>query len=850
MSGSKFNNKSLKVILPVLLVLMAALGLCLYKLTKDNRVDVASVSEATTPPASASIESQMPADGVFHIGVVTASAKQGLDIAHGISEILRKYGSVEDGGIIRHVNYPDNFIAAFEETVAIIEHLADDPLLKVIYIIEGVPGTADAFKKIRSKRPDILLLVSESHEDSALIAEAADLVVNADFIARGYLLPYVAKKLGVKTFVHVSFPRHMIDESLNRRRAIMELASKDLGMDFVYKNAPDPTGEEGLEAAQNFILENVPKWLDEYGLDTAFFATNNAHTAPLIKQLIEHGGFFIEADVPSPIFGYSEVLNLSFDDLKVPDWQSIVKRVEAALVERGAGGRLGTWTASLSFANLMAMVEFGRLVTLGQVKKTDTDKLLELFKNSSNGVNWKGSIFMDQNQNEIPNMLLIYQDTYIFGLGYEETTSVNVPIKYRTATFGEVDTKAPFSFHIAIATGAMDQGAEDVIAAQEMIRRYGNADNGGLIHHVIYPTDYLEDPEAMAELVEGLAGDPLVKVIVVNQAIPGTAEGFRRVKEKRSDVFCLSGEPHEPPQVITDTADLVVAADFVSRGYLIPYAAKKLGAKNLVHVSFPRHLSYDTIKLRAKIMEEASKELGLNFFHETVPDPASEVGVDKAREYVRVAVPDWLKKYGTETAFFATNDAQTEPLISQLAKEGGYFVEADIPSPLLGFPGAFNLDLEPFLGQWGLILSLVEEAVVEQGGGNRMGTWAYPLGFTQTAGLVEFGKLLTEGKAKPTDVNVILECLGVFTPGARWSGSFLNDPVTGKPMRNYFLIYQDTYIFGQGYIETTKVEIPDKYFSMKPDRAEKKPRPVTMRKSRFCAIAQPFLKSFVRLWAQ
>ncbi|MDR1656624.1 MAG: hypothetical protein LBT47_03570, partial [Deltaproteobacteria bacterium] len=38
--------------------------------------------------------------------------------------------------------------------------------------------------------------------------------------------------------------------------------------------------------------------------------------------------------------------------------------------------------------------------------------------------------------------------------------------------------------------------------------------------------------------------------------------------------------------------------------------------------------------------------------------------------------------------------------------------------------------------------------------------------------------------------------------------------------------------------------------SMKPDRAEKKPRPVTMRKSRFCAIAQPFLKSFVRLWAQ
>jgi hypothetical protein len=38
------------------------------------------------------------------------------------------------------------------------------------------------------------------------------------------------------------------------------------------------------------------------------------------------------------------------------------------------------------------------------------------------------------------------------------------------------------------------------------------------------------------------------------------------------------------------------------------------------------------------------------------------------------------------------------------------------------------------------------------------------------------------------------------------------DDVTSKPVRNYFLIYQDTYIFGRGYMDATSVEIPEKYF--------------------------------------
>ena len=123
------------------------------------------------------------------------------------------------------------------------------------------------------------------------------MAVNADFVSRGYLIVDTAKKLGCKTFVHISFPRHMSYETLGRRRAIMEAACKDLGIQFVFETAPDPTSDVGVAGAQQFILEKTPAWVAKYGKDTAFFCTNDAHTEPLLKQLAKHGGYFIEADL-------------------------------------------------------------------------------------------------------------------------------------------------------------------------------------------------------------------------------------------------------------------------------------------------------------------------------------------------------------------------------------------------------------------------------------------------------------------------------------------------------------------------------------------------------------------------
>jgi hypothetical protein len=213
-------------------------------------------------------------------------------------------------------------------------------------------------------------------------------------------------------------------------------------------------------------------------------------------------------------------------------------------------------------------------------------------------------------------------------------------------------------------------------------------------------------------------------------------------------------------------------------------------------------------------MERACADLGLNFADEEAPDPTGEAGVDGARQFILENFPSWVEKYGRETAFFCTNDAHTEPILAMVAANGCFFVEADVPSPFMGYPGAFGVEIQGGEGDWQGFLNKIESAVVEAGGSGRMGTWVYSLGFIQTAGMAEFGRLIAEGRVKVADTKTLLECFGKFSPGAKWNGAYFMDAVTAKPVRNYFLIYQDTYVFGKGYMGISEVEIPEKYLSI------------------------------------
>jgi hypothetical protein len=374
--------------------------------------------------------------------------------------------------------------------------------------------------------------------------------------------------------------------------------------------------------------------------------------------------------------------------------------------------------------------------------------------------------------------------------------------------------QAAAKYHVGIVTGTVSQSEDDLRGAEAMIKEYGDVKNGGMIQHLTYPNNFMAEQETTISQIVSLANDPLMKAIVMNQAIPGTAEGFRRVREMRPDILLLGGVPQEDPLVVAKTADLIMRNDFVSAGYRVIWAAKKLGAKTFVHISFPRHMSVETLTRRRMIFEQACNDLGLKFVFETAPDPTSDVGVVGAQQFMLENVPKWVKKYGKNTCFYATNDAHTEPLIRQVVEFGGIFVEASLPSPLLGYPGALGIDLKAEKGNFPAIMKKVEQAVVAKGGKGRLGTWSYSFGYSATVGLTQHAMNVVDGKSKMTNMKDIFKAFAKYTPGAKWGGSYYVDASTGVKLNNFVLLLQDTYIFGKGYIHSADIDVPEKYLKI------------------------------------
>ncbi|MBP1585727.1 MAG: DUF3798 domain-containing protein [Lachnospiraceae bacterium] len=368
------------------------------------------------------------------------------------------------------------------------------------------------------------------------------------------------------------------------------------------------------------------------------------------------------------------------------------------------------------------------------------------------------------------------------------------------------------TFHIGIVTGSFSQSEDDRRGAEAFQEKYGD-----MVTLAIYPDNFTDELDTTIQIIVSMADDPLMKAIIVNQAVDGTTEAFRQIHEKRPDILCIAGEAYEDFADIGETADLVVNYDFISRGYLMVRTAHELGCDTFVHISFPRHLSYESVSRQVDIMKAACEEFGMKFAMEEAPDPTTEVGVPGAQSFILEHAPEWVEKYGQNSAYFCTNDAHTDPLIRTLMECGGYFIEADLPSPLMGYPGALDLDITGASGDFDEITAEVEKAVVEAGGAGRFGTWTYSYGYTVSAGLAEHARRVILGESTLGSIEDLADAYGVFSPGADWNGSGYSEPGSGTRYDNIFLIYQDTYIFGDPgyYMGTTDIEVPEEYFSIK-----------------------------------
>lgn len=306
------------------------------------------------------------------IGVMTGTVAQNEEEFRAAEKMAKKYGK----DVIPMKTYPDNFMKEQETTIANMLAFAADPDVKAIIMCQAVPGAAAAFEKVKEKRQDMLLIAATAAEDPDMIAKKADIVLQPDELAMGYTIPQQAKKMGAKTFVHYSFPRHMSYPLLAQRREIMKTECEKLGMKFVDATAPDPLGDAGVPGAQQFILEDVPRKVKEFGKETNFFSTNCAMQEPLIKAVLETGAIDAQQCCPSPFHGYPGALGIKIPPEKAGDVPYLVEQIKAKVAEKNGTGHFATWPIPMNMLFVEAGVEYAKDWAEGKIKnKVDKDAL-------------------------------------------------------------------------------------------------------------------------------------------------------------------------------------------------------------------------------------------------------------------------------------------------------------------------------------------------------------------------------------------------------------------------------------------------------------------------------------------
>ncbi len=668
-----------------------------------------------------------PVSGDYKIGIVTGTVSQGEEEYQEAMNQIAKYGDM-----IVHATYPDNFSTETETTISQVVQVASDPEVKAIVFIQAVPGAAAAIDKVHETRPDMLFIAGVPAEDPAVISDKADIVMQVDEISMGRTIPEKAHAMGATTFIHYSFPRHLSYATIARRLEIMKETCEELGIELVEVNAPDPTGDAGVSGAQQFIIEDVPRQIEKYGVNTAFFSTNCSMQEPLIRTIWELGAIYPQQCCPSPYHGYPAGLNIDVSGHE-GDVDYMLEQIEAKLKEKGQEGRMSTWGVPINMLMIDAGVRYAIKFAEGKVTNPGDVEAFKATLNEAAAARGVGDVEVSAYYDDagtIDNFLQLLCPFHDFSAGTP------------------VDKPAAEPYKIGIVTGTVSQGEEEYQEAMNQIAKYGD-----MIVHATYPDNFSTETETTISQVVQVASDPEVKAIVFIQAVPGAAAAIDKVHETRPDMLFIAGVPAEDPAVISDKADIVMQVDEISMGRTIPEKAHAMGATTFIHYSFPRHLSYATIARRLEIMKETCEELGIELVEVNAPDPTGDAGVSGAQQFIIEDVPRQIEKYGVNTAFFSTNCSMQEPLIRTIWELGAIYPQQCCPSPYHGYPAGLNIDVSGHEGDVDYMLEQIEAKLKEKGQEGRMSTWGVPINMLMIDAGVRYAIKFAEGKVtNPGDV--------------------------------------------------------------------------------------------------
>ena len=344
----------------------------------------------------------------YKIGIITGTVSQGEEEYQAAQNLKAKYGDK-----VVTATYPDNFSTETEQTIATVTNMAADPDVKAIVFVQAVPGAAAAINKVKETRDDILFITGVCAEDPAVIAAAADICMLVDEIAMGNTIIEQAAKMGAKTFVHISFERHLGYATISARQALFKENCARLGIKYVEATAPDPTGDAGVTGAQAWVTENIKVYVDQYGKDTAFFCTNCSMQVPLIQQCAELGAIYPQQCCPSPYHGYPSAFNISTEGHE-GDVPYMLEQITAKVADYGNTGRMSTWEVPVNMVMIEAGFNYAEKWIKGEItERCDEAALLKEIQAIA-GEAASISKYSDEATGEIANFFMILCPFYDF----------------------------------------------------------------------------------------------------------------------------------------------------------------------------------------------------------------------------------------------------------------------------------------------------------------------------------------------------------------------------------------------------------------------------------------------------
>ena len=322
---------------------------------------------------------EMASQEPYKIAIITGTTTQGEEEYRAAEKLKEQYPD-----IVVTDTYPDKFAAEVETTIGKILAFAADPQVKAIIMVQAVQGATAAFTQIKTemKRDDILLMAGVPAEDPQSITSAADVVMGVDEINGGAQIVETAKEWGAEVLIHYSFARHMGYETIVARYNIMKDEAARAGIELVQRDAPDPTGDAGMVGAQNFILEDVPKVMQEYaGKKVCFYCTNCGIQVALQQAVLaEPDAYYALPCCPSPYHGYQEAFGLT---ATYGDIEGAIENLAKFLDEKGAAERFSTWSIPVNMSMINASFEYACAYAEGKVGKMDVDFLTKCFSDAA-----------------------------------------------------------------------------------------------------------------------------------------------------------------------------------------------------------------------------------------------------------------------------------------------------------------------------------------------------------------------------------------------------------------------------------------------------------------------------------